>query len=196
MYFLALPIMVESHQVLKLWLGNPPDQADTFVIWTILSTFSTLLGNTLVTLQMAHGNIRHYQVWITIFGCIPFPLTWLAFKMGAPAIVAYYIYVAVYWGLIFVRYHLVHGMTGIPAKMYLIGVILRTHVIGILAAFPPLFVHWYMPETLLRLIIVGLVSIFSSSLFIYLFGLEKVEKDFIIGKLKSKLAFRTKHNRQ
>ena len=49
-----------------------------------------------MTLQMAHGNIKHYQIWITVFGCLPFPLTWLAFKLGASSIVAYYIFVIVF----------------------------------------------------------------------------------------------------
>ena len=140
MYFLALPIMIESHQILDLWLGTPPKQADAFVVWTILSTLATLLGNTMVTLQMAHGDIKKYQLWITIFGCMPFPLTWLVFKLGAPSIVAYYIYVAVYWGLIFVRYYLVHAKTGIPARMYLVDVVGKTHLVAFLAAILPVVV--------------------------------------------------------
>ena len=66
MYIISLPLMIESHQILNLWLGTPPEGAYLFVVWTILSSFTTLLGNTLVTLQMAHGNIKHYQIWITV----------------------------------------------------------------------------------------------------------------------------------
>lgn len=189
MYFLALPIMIESHQILKLWLGTPPDQADVFVVWTILSTLATLLGNTLVTLQMAHGDIRKYQIWITIFGCLPFPLTWLVFKWGAPSIVAYYIYVAVYWGLIFVRYYLVHAKTGLPAKMYLGGVVLKTHLVSFLAAILPLGVFLLMPETISRLLLVGIISVLSSTIVIYFCGIDQAERQFIQGKL---LAISTK----
>ena len=183
MYFLALPIMIESHQILKLWLGTPPDQADVFVVWTILSTLATLLGNTLVTLQMAHGDIRKYQIWITIFGCLPFPLTWLLFKWGAPAIVAYYIYVAVYWGLIFVRYYLVHAKTGLPSKMYLGGVVGKTHMVAFMAAILPVGVFFLMPETVSRLLLVGVASVLSSSIVIYFWGIDQAERHFIQGKL-------------
>ena len=185
MYFLALPIMIESHQILELWLGTPPEQADAFVVWTILSTLATLLGNTMVTLQMAHGDIRKYQIWITIFGCLPFPLTWIVFKFGAPSIVAYYIYVAVYWGLIFVRYYLVHEKTGIPAKMYLGGVIAKTHLVAIAAAILPLGVYFLMPETITRLLLVGIVSVLSSITIIYFFGIDQAERQFIQRKVLS-----------
>lgn len=182
MFILALPILIESHQILELWLGNPPAQADAFVVWTILSTFTTILGNTLVTLQMAHGDIKKYQLWITIFGCIPFPLTWLVFKLGAPSIVSYYIYVAVYWGLIFVRYYLVHGTTGIPAKMYLWGVVARTHLVAVASAIFPLVIFNMMPETMVRLLWVSITCVLSSFVVIYTIGIDKAEQNFIRDK--------------
>lgn len=184
MLVLALPVMIESRQILHLWLGNPPAQADSFVVWTILSTLATLLGNTLVTLQMAHGNIKKYQLWITVFGCIPFPLTWLMFKLGSSSIVAYYIYVAVYWGLIFVRYYLVHGMTGIPAKMYLGGVVARTHLVALLSAVLPLVIFFMMPESVLRLLLVGTASVLSSVIVIYAIGMNQAERNFIRNKIR------------
>lgn len=185
MYFLALPIMIESHQILDLWLGTPPKQADAFVVWTILSTLASLLGNTMVTLQMAHGDIKKYQIWITVFGCIPFPTTWFVFKLGAPSIVAYYIYIVVYWGLIFIRYYLVHEKTGIPARMYLGGVVGKTHLVAFLAAILPVGVFLLMPETILRLLLVVVVSVISSSLVIYFLGIDHAERMFIQGKMLS-----------
>lgn len=187
MFILALPVMIESRQILNLWLGTPPEQADSFLVWTILSTLATLLGNTLVTLQMAHGDIRKYQLWITVFGCIPFPLTWLMFKLGAPAIVSYYIYVIVYWGLIFVRYHLVHGMTGIPAKMYLGGVVAKTHLVAVLSSALPLIIFYFMAETIFRLLLVVTTSIISSVIVIYTIGMNNAEKKFIRDKFLSKI---------
>lgn len=183
MYFLALPVMIESHQILDLWLVNPPEQADKFIVWTILSTLATLLGNTMVTLQMAHGDIRKYQILITIFGCIPFPLTWIVFKLGVPAIVAYYIYVAVYWGLIFIRFYLVHEKTGIPAKMYIGGVICKTHIVAAIAAILPLSVYFMMPESILRLLLVGIISVLSSAFVIYTIGIDQAERKFIQEKV-------------
>lgn len=186
MYIISLPLMIESHQILNLWLGTPPEGAYLFVVWTILSSFTTLLGNTLVTLQMAHGNIKHYQIWITVFGCLPFPLTWLAFKLGASSIVAYYIFVIVYWGLIFVRYYLVHGMTGIPARLYLLGVVAKTHIVGIMSAILPMVIYFQMSENIWRLIVVLISSFISSGVIIYLFGLDAAEKSFFNKKIFSK----------
>ena len=104
------------------------------------------------------------------------------FKLGAPSIVSYYIYVAVYWGLIFVRYYLVHGVTGIPAKMYLWGVVARTHLVAVVSAVLPLIIFYLMPETLVRLLWVSITCVFSSVVVIYTIGIDKVEQNFIRDK--------------
>jgi len=187
MWILSLPILLEAHQILELWLGTPPEQATAFVTWMISTTFTTLLGNTLVTLQMAHGDIKHYQFWMTLLGSLPFSVTWIAFKIGAPAIVSYYVYFVVYWGLIFVRYHLVHGMTGIPAKMYLVGVVAKSHFVAALSVVAPLSILIVMPETLWRLIIIGGISILSSVIVIYTIGIDQEEKKFIQKLVVSKI---------
>lgn len=192
MWVLSLPIMIESRQILRLWLGTPPEQAEVFVIWTILSTFATLLGNTLLTLQMAHGNIKLYQIWIAIFGCIPFPLTWVFFELGASPVVAYYIYVAVYWCVIFVRYYLVHVATGIPARMYLGGVVAKSHIVAAISAITPLIIFFIMSETLVRLIFIGLISVISSVITIYIIGIDQEEKNFIHNKIVLKLTLNSR----
>lgn len=185
MFLLALPILLESSQILELWLGNPPKHADVFVVWTILSSFTTVLGNTLVTLQMAHGNIKKYQLWITVFGCIPFPLTWLLFEFGFSEMVSYYVYFSVYWFLIFVRFYLVNEMTGISAREYLGNVILKCHIVGLLSVILPLIIRIVMEASLVRLFSVFIVSVLSVIITIYTIGLEVVERDMLKDKLMS-----------
>lgn len=187
MFFLSLPLMIESKQILKLWLGNPPEDTVVFVIWTIISTYTIILGNTLVTLQVADGHIKKYQLWMTILGSIPFPLTWVLFKCGCTVISSYYIYVVTYWGLIFVRWYLVNEMTGLPAKQYLFGVVGKCHIIAILSCVLPLLEFYLLPEVYIRIVIIGLTSIGSTGTAIYFFGLDKNEKEFF--NIKARLLY-------
>lgn len=191
MLIISLPVMIESRQILRLWLGNYPEQTEIFIVWTILSTFTTLIGNTLVTLMMANGNIKNYQIKITICGCLPFPLTWIAFMLGAPSIFAYYVFALVYWLLIFLRYHLVHEMTGIPARMYLVGVVARVHFVGILSALVPLALHISMYESFVRLILVGCVSVISTCIIIYIVGINPQERVFLHNQVITRIKFLT-----
>lgn len=179
MLFLALPIMIEAKQILTLWLVSPPEQSDVFCVWTIISTLTLLLGNTLVTLQNAHGNIKHYQLVITLWGFAPFPLTWIAFKLGAPVVWSYYIFVGVYYWLIFVRFYLVNQSTGIPFKMYIWGVVCRTHLVAFLSSIIPLLLFFSMTPSLLRLMYVCICSVLSTSIVIIYVGMDKAERSKI-----------------
>lgn len=187
MLLMSLPIMIEAKQILGLWLINPPENSPEFLALTILSSFTTIVGNTLVTLQMAHGNIKKYQLWITIVGCLPFPLTWLAYQMGTPAITSYFIFFAIYWILIFVRFYLVNSMTGIGARQYLVGVVLRCHVVGFASALLPVLISFVMEPSLLRLILIGVVSVLSTFIVIYTMGVNEYERRLVIGFIRERL---------
>lgn len=187
MYFLSLPLMLEIDQILKLWLGVVPEQSSEFVIWTILAALTTVVGQTLVTLQMAHGNIKHYQIVITLWGFAPFPLTWIGYELGAPAIWAFIIYFIIYYILIYVRLYLVHGMTGIPYSLYLKDVVAKIHIVSIIAFIPPFMVVKSMDPTYVRILITGITSVAASSLAIYYLGMQPSERKKIIGMVKSKI---------
>lgn len=178
MLIISLPVMIESEQLLRIWLVTPPEYSSLFVKFAILSTFTTVLGNTLVVLQMAHGAMKKYQLCITTLACLPFPLTYMAFKLGASPVIAYYIFFIIYWCLIYVRFCLVHQFTGIPARQYLLGVVLKTHIVFFISAIPPFMVFLFMPESFYRLLIVAGISIISTCIIIWLIGLESSEKQF------------------
>ena len=187
MFVLALPIMLESKQILRVWLSTPPEYADIFVVWTILSTLIIVLGNTLVTLQFAHGNIKKYEIIITSIACLPFPIIWILFKLGAPVLSAYWVFVSSYWILIFVRFWLVNSSTGIPAKMYLIGVVVRCHIIGIVSASIPCTLLFIMSPSFFRLITISISSITFSCICIYYLGIDKEEQSLIRNQIRKRL---------
>lgn len=89
--------MIEAKQILQLWLGTPPEQSDAFLVWIILSSFTTTIGNTMVTLQMAQGNIKRYQAIMTSFISLIFHLHGLHTIWGAhqyiPIIYLFYLLV-------------------------------------------------------------------------------------------------------
>lgn len=187
MYFLSLPIMLEAKQILSFWLGVVPEQSENFVIWTILASLATLFGKSLITLQMAEGNIKRFQIVITLCGFSPFPLTWIAYVWGAPAIWAFIIYFIVYYLLIYVRIYLVHGSTGIPYALYFKDVILKTHMVALLAFIPPFLVTRFMEPTFLRFLLTGSTSVVASTLAIFYVGMQMNERTTIFNFVKSKL---------
>lgn len=179
MIVLALPAIFESETILKIWLKNPPQMSGMFLIWTIIASLTTAIGKPLQTLQNAHGDIRKYQIYITIVASLPFPLTWILFKLEFSVIWSYYVFAAIYWIIIFVRFYLVNSSTGIGRRQYLIGVVGRCHVVGIVSATMPLIIVLLMPPTYLRLVTTIVCSSIFSIVCILYGGMNKSERIFV-----------------
>jgi len=186
-YFLLLlfiiPIVCESNYILKLWLKNVPEHTAIFLNLTLAGALMTILGNSMLTGIFATGNIKRYQLWVTMVGCLVFPLTWIAFRLGFPATAAYIVYIAVYFILIFVRLYIAKGVLNFPVKMFIQDVIFKIVPVSIIAFVPPILIVNGMQSNFLRLCITCSISLIFTLLLIYTLGLNINERKKIIEKI-------------
>ncbi len=184
MLIVVIPISMEVNNILKLWLGSYPEHAVNFTRLTLFSSLIVTLGNSLLTAIFASGNIKKYQIVITLSGAWVFPLTYVAFKLGMPAEWAYIIHIAIYTILIFVRIYLAHDIINLNIAQYLKDVILKVAYISIVASLPPLLISYCIAESYLRTFIAGPFVAFSTIAIVYSIGLNKNERSLINSKIK------------
>lgn len=146
---------------------------------------TTILGNTLVTAIQATGKIKRYQIVVSLWGVLSFPLTWLAFKLGASPLWAYIVYFVVYFVLLFIRMPLVKHI--IRPAMYLKDVIMTVLVVTVIAALLPTLLCLAQPESFLRLVEVCILSVVCTGATIYTIGMKANERkrvqSFILKKV-------------
>ena len=190
-YFLmlvfAVPIWIETEQILTLWLRIVPEYAVAFVRLTLLSSMCTVIGNTLVTSQLATGKVKKYQITVTIWGLWVFPLTWIAFKLGFSPVWAYIIYTFIYFVLIFIRIYLVKDLIKMSWQKYVNGVFCKCLVVTVAAISIPLLISMILDNSIIRFIgvlIIGCLTTFSSIFFI---GLDKSEQIFFLNQIYKKI---------
>lgn len=187
MFFFALPLTLEANKVLSIWLGVVPEHTIMFVRLTLMSSLIIVMANTLVTAQLATGKIKKYQIIVTLFGIWVFPLSYLFFKLGFPPEAAYIVYFAIYFGLIFVRIYLVKDLIKMPWMKYVKEVLLRMGVVSACSVILPCLAYFNMPSSFIRLLVVCMASALSSAAFMYLLGLEKGERAFVMSRIQNKL---------
>lgn len=187
MLFFIIPIEFEADSILQLWLGVVPESAAVFLRLSLITTAITLLGNTGFTSVTATGNIRNYQISVTIVGCLVFPLTWVAYKLGAPALATYIIYAIVYIAVNWVRLLFMRQLLGFPISMFLNKTVLPMLAVTVSAVIIPAVVFFNMEASLLRIIVVTIVSFASTAVCIYFLGLAKGERELILSKIKAKV---------
>ena len=194
MMFFAVPIILETNTILTIWLKTVPDYAVIFLQWIIISSFmDTVLANSLVTSMFATGKIKRYQIIVTTVGCLVFPLSWIAFKLGFEPQVGYILYFIIYTILLFVRLYLLKDMVKLPVMMYVREVLYKLVPVIVVGFAIPGILILTMDAGWLRLILVCLLSVLVTAASEYFIGLSNKEKNFVaekiklvIGKIKSK----------
>lgn len=178
--FIALPIIIEAEQILCMWLVEVPEHAVAFVQLSLIMGMCDCIGNTGYTACIATGKLKTYSLTITSIGCLEFPLAWGFFAMGAAPEYAYITYIAVKTTILFVRMFLLKNMIGLKVNTYIKSVFKPIVITTSTAIIAPIILHFYMEESIMRLIIVVVTSIVSSALAALYLGMNKNERTSII----------------
>ncbi len=80
---LSLPLLMEMPFVLKLWLSDVPDYADSFASLMLLFGLSESLSIPLQFVNQATGRIKVYQLIVGGMQMLNFPLAYLLLRFGA-----------------------------------------------------------------------------------------------------------------
>lgn len=183
MFFFMIPFIIEAETVLGLWLKKIPEYSINFVQVVLFASFCGAIGNYLYYGIMATGNIKHYQILVTLMGAFVFPLSWLAYSIGMPAITTYVIYGIIYALLNIIRVNSLHKQIGYPRMSFITEAVLPIVLVGALSTLPSLIVTHFIEPSNQRLVLSVIISILSTLIVTYSIGLTKYEKDIVIKKI-------------
>lgn len=188
LFIFALPVLVETEYILTVWLKIVPPHAVNFVRLAIISSMVNIIGKTGYTASMATGNIRTYVLWVTSVGCLAFPLTWVAFELGAPSEVAYVVFIIVYIAVETVRLWVMKGLLDFPVGKFVREVLYKIAIVTIVSIMLPLAIRLLLPSSLIRVIVSLFLSVLSAITCVFLLGLTVAEKKLILDTVKNRMS--------
>jgi len=185
--FLLIPIEICADSILHIWLTEVPDKTSLFLRLSLFCTGVMLIGNPFLTGIFATGNIRNYEIVITLVGCLVFPITLLAYYLGAHVEICYIIYFIIYNLLTWIRMGFVHKLLQFPISKFVTQVATPIVSTTILAFIIPLFTSYAFTfnNHFVKIVLITLISTCSTSITIYLTGLNKIERIFVKDKFKA-----------
>ena len=179
----AVPILFEADFLLKIWLGDVPGHSADFVRLTMLVLLSDIVGNPLVTLAQATGDVKKYYLVTGIVSYACLPLVVLAFRMGASAGWAYVIFALVYFVVFGLKLMLMEQQTGFPVGRFLREVVLKILLVTAVSVILPLAAALLMDDGWLRLVIVLMMGTASLGVSAYFLLLTDGERNFVFNKV-------------
>lgn len=185
MFLLALPIILGAEQILDLWLVDVPKYTIQFVQLILVTSLCDCIGRTGYTACMATGRLKKYSLVITSVAILEFPLVWIAFSLGATPLYAYYIYVFVKIAALIARMFLMEEMVHLKVKMYATHVFLPIILTTSVGMVVPVTLNLIMEPSLLRLLVVSIVSVLSVGVSTLYLGMTEGERQVILNSVRT-----------
>ena len=141
---MALPLLLQTEFFLKLWLGNKLPECS--VIFTQMMVVAIVIDAICAPLWMsvqATGNIRRYQVEISILICSTFLFSLIALKMGAPAYFVALINTVINFTTLLYRLIYLRKALGFPVLSYVVYSLVPIATTGSLSYFLGVFLRGY-----------------------------------------------------
>lgn len=182
--WLALPVLLNTQYILSIWLNVVPEHAILFVQLVLVFSMCEAISNPLITVMLATGKIRNYQIVVGGLQTMNFPLSYIFLKMGfLPEII---IMVAISLSLIClgVRLILLRDMIQLPVARFLRHVCGNIIVVTILSLTVPLYARWELPNNLFGFIFSCIICFGWGGIILYRFGCSVSEQKFLISKLQ------------
>lgn len=80
---LSLPIIINTHYLLTLWLNTVPEHTVLFVRLVLIFAMSESISGPLITAMLATGNIRNYQIIVGGLQMLNLPTSYILLSLGA-----------------------------------------------------------------------------------------------------------------
>lgn len=190
LFFLALPILLETDYILELWLGKFPDETVVFMRWIIGTSLIYTIANPCVIANQATGKVKVYQAVVGGILLLILPLSYVALILGAPAYSVFIVHFCVESIAQFARMYMLRKLINLPLRAYLKNIYLPIISVVLISIILPLYIQTLFTEGFLRLIYVGLVSVISVGVTVFVIGLTKGERSFFADKVFSILRIR------
>lgn len=188
LFFLSLPLILEAPTVLSVWLVEVPEYSVIFIRLVLIYAMVNSLSNPLITLMLATGNIRNYQ--IIVGGCLLFilPLSYIVLELGFAPQYTYVVMIVISAICLWLRLYMLHNMINFPIKRFLKDAILNISIVVVLSLLLPLLVHNVIENEIACFFATCITCVISTSLVIFYIGCNANERLLVINKTKSLIA--------
>ena len=185
---LALPLLLEAKQILSLWLVEVPEHSVNFLRLVFCIMLVESWEQPLHTANLATGKIKVFQSVKGITLLLTLPIAYIALRKGASPEIVFIIQLFVTLGSLLVQLFILRPLIGLSLRRYYLEVFGRTFVVTLAASIIPGLLFYYMQDTILSMFIIMLISVLSVAGFVYLIGLNKPEKAFVINSLNKSIS--------
>ncbi len=180
--FIVVPLIMEMEMILHIWLGQSiPNDTNCFSILVLIDLLICTINPSIGQVVFATGNIKRYQIANSCVNLLLVPVCWSFLKLGFSATSAFII-TAVFSVLNqLVCLIEMNRVFDVDLKKYCRMVILPCVFSALLAFIPQVILHYLLPNSFLRFVLVGILDIIWTGGVVYFIILNDSQKNLLRG---------------
>ena len=182
---LSLPILVNTHYILELWLKTVPEHTAFFVQLVLIFALSESISQPLITAMLATGKIRNYQIIVGGLQMLNLPISYILLRLGFFPESVIIVAICISQCCLAARLIMLRGMISISIRNYLQKVYFNIITVGIAAFILPFISAQYITESFISFIVISLIAVICTIISIYFIGCNHQERLFILQKLST-----------
>lgn len=133
LFTLALPLLLETEYVLKLWLKIVPDYAVLFTRLVLCIVLVDCISGPLMTAAQASGDIKVYQSVLGGMLLFILPISYMFLKLGYPPETAMYVNLIISFLVLIVRLFILDWLIKFPIKEFSQKVLIRILIVVVMS---------------------------------------------------------------
>ena len=182
LFFLSLPVLMETNFILTLWLKTVPDDAVVFTQIMICISLIYTTANPCVIANQATGKVKIYQMVVGGILLLILPISYVVLKLGAPAYSVFIVHFCIESVAQFSRMYMLRNLIHLPLWQYMKNIYIPIISTVAIAIILPLVVRMQFAEGWLRFLAVGFTCVLSVGASSYFIGFTKQERVFFLDK--------------
>ena len=184
---LSLPILVNTHYILVIWLKLVPEHAVLFVRLILVFAMCESISNPLITAMLATGKIRNYQLVVGGLQMMNLPISYICLRLGCIPESVLIVAIIISQCCLAARLYMLRGMIGLSSIMYMKKVYLNIIMVTVISVIIPGLLAHQMSESFFSFVILSLVAMACTVAVEFYIGCSQNERAFVIRKVKNML---------
>lgn len=176
---LAVPVVVNIHFILHLWLGEYPDMTPFFVGVIIIYALIDAFQAPLWTSVHATGNIKVHQILMASIKILAIPAIYIALKLGYSGNVALAIWAFLNFCCAVVRTLYLRHLINLDVVAYIREVFARIIIVTAVSVPISVLISSWLGQNWVGFIVSSTVSTLLILLMVYILGLDRQERELI-----------------
>ena len=185
---IAVPFILKADFILGLWLESVPEYTVGFCVLILSYQLIDAFQAPLNTLIYSTGNIRNYNIWLSIIIFLNLPLAYLFLKSGFTLYIVLFLRAFINLLTAIIRIFYMNVLMDFPVKEYLKNVVMRMLPVTLLSFGIGILLSPIMSGRVFADILYIVVTIFITLLVVLLIGFTKGDREIALAYVKKRFS--------